>query len=83
MPGPPGREESDTITTLTQAAPTLDDLLARGSDARLEVVEGAIIEMTPVGGRHVLIVDNLYRMLHPIVAEHKLGFGQAEFAQVR
>lgn len=53
---------------------SLDDLLRLGSDARIEVVRGEIIEMMPVGGRHVFIVDNIYRLLYATVARDKLGY---------
>lgn len=53
---------------------TEDDLLALGSDARVEVVDGEIVEMSPTGGLHVLIGDNVYRLLYPTVSGRKLGY---------
>ncbi len=53
---------------------TVDDLLRLGSDARVEVVRGEVVEMTPVGGQHVLIVDNIYRLLYATVSDHRLGY---------
>ncbi|MCZ7541456.1 MAG: Uma2 family endonuclease [Anaerolineae bacterium] len=53
---------------------TVDDLLRLGSDARVEVVWGEVVEMTPVGGQHVLIVDNIYRMLYATISDHRLGY---------
>lgn len=53
---------------------TVDDLLRLGSDARVEVVRGEVVAMTPVGGQHVLIVDNIYRMLYATVSDHRLGY---------
>lgn len=61
------------MTTATRA-PTVDDLLRLGSDARIEVKEGEIVEMSPTGGRHVFIVDNLYRLVYPVVSGGKLGY---------
>lgn len=53
---------------------TVDDLLRLGSDARVEVVGGEVVTMTPVGGQHVLIVDNIYRLLYTTVSSRKLGY---------
>ncbi len=55
-------------------SPTVDDLLRLGSDTRVEVVGGEIVEMTPVGGLHVLVVDNIYRVLYEPVSAHRLGY---------
>lgn len=61
------------MTTVTNTV-TVDDLLRLGSDARVEVVRGELITMTPTGGRHVLVVDNLYRLLYPTISQGKLGY---------
>ncbi|MEP0761846.1 MAG: Uma2 family endonuclease [Chloroflexota bacterium] len=53
---------------------TVGDLLRLGSDARVEVVRGEVVQMTPVGGQHVLIVDNIYRLLYATVSDHRLGY---------
>lgn len=37
-------------------SPTVDDLLRLDSDARVEAVGSEIVEMTLVGGLHVLVV---------------------------
>lgn len=50
------------------------DLMALGADARVEVVDGEIVAMSPTGARHVIIADNYYRALYPTVREHKLGY---------
>ncbi len=49
------------------------DLDALGSDARVEVVNGAIVEMSPVGTIHEIIVQNLNRILDRYVIENNLG----------
>ena len=36
------------------------ELMALGSDARVEVVEGEIVEMAPVGMRHQFVGGNFY-----------------------
>jgi Uma2 family endonuclease len=53
---------------------TVDDLIKLGPDARVEVTGGELVEMTPTGGRHVFIVDNLYRLLYPTVEKNRLGY---------
>jgi Uma2 family endonuclease len=53
---------------------TLDGLMALGEDARVEVIEGAIVEMSPVGFAHVQIAGNVYDILKPFVREHNLGY---------
>lgn len=53
---------------------TVADLMRLGSDARVEVVNGEIVEMTPVGGRHAFIVNQIFLLLHPVVNQHKLGY---------
>lgn len=52
---------------------TINDLMRLGSDARVEVVEGDIIEMAPVGGLHSLIAKNIVWALDGYVKEHQLG----------
>jgi Uma2 family endonuclease len=59
--------------TIATQRPTIDDLLRLGSDARIEVVEGEIIEMAPVGGLHNWIAKNIAWMLEEYVKTHKLG----------
>jgi Uma2 family endonuclease len=51
-----------------------DDLIRFGSNARVEVIDGAIIEMSPVGGLHVIVVNNIYDTLKPTVKQNKLGY---------
>ncbi len=48
-------------------------LLALGSDARVEVVDGEIVEMSPVGGEHHDIANNFHWALASFVREHQLG----------
>lgn len=52
---------------------TEDELMALGSDARVEVVDGEIIEMSPVGGLHEIIVQNINRILDRYVTDHNSG----------
>jgi Uma2 family endonuclease len=53
---------------------TEDDLLALDSDALVEVVDGAIVEMTPVGALHHFITGNVYRILDAYVQVNPIGF---------
>lgn len=52
---------------------SVDDLMRLGSDARIEVVEGEIIEMSPVGGLHNWIAKRITWMLETYVQQHKTG----------
>src|SRR5258707_11853066 len=53
---------------------TEDDVLKLDSDARIEVINGEMVEMTPVGGLHHFIAGNLYDILKPFVIANKLGY---------
>lgn len=52
---------------------TVDDLLRLGSDARVEVVGGEVVTMTPVGGLHNWIAKRIAWALDAYMAEHKSG----------
>ncbi len=52
---------------------TENELMALGSEARVEVVNGEIVEMSPVGEEHQIIVSNLYDILRPFAKQHRLG----------
>ena len=60
------------MATVTRTL-TVDDVMKLGSDARVEVVEGEIIEMTPVGGLHNLIAKNILLALDTHVKTHRSG----------
>ncbi len=45
--------------TAESKAITLDDLMALGSDARVEVINGEVVEMAPVGGLHHIVGGNI------------------------
>ncbi len=53
---------------------TVEELLALGSEARIEVIEGEIVEMSPVGGLHHFIAGNIYDELRSFTRKHNLGF---------
>lgn len=53
---------------------TLDDILAMDADARVEVLEGVMVDMSQVGGTHHFIGGNTYRVLDHYVNEHDLGY---------
>lgn len=61
-----------TVPTTTQRI-TEADLIAMGSDARVEVIEGELVQMTPVGILHHIIAGNIYRILDSYVQKHKNG----------
>jgi Uma2 family endonuclease len=52
---------------------TLDELLALGSDAHVEIINGEIVDMSPVGGLHQFIARNLFKILDTFVTERGLG----------
>ena len=54
-------------------AVTLDDLLALGSEARVEVINGEIKDMSPVGGLHHFIAGNIYNVLNAMSGRDSLG----------
>lgn len=53
---------------------TVDDLMALGEDAMIEVIDGEIVEMNPVGMLHHLVAGNIYRIIDGHVVKHKLGY---------
>src|SRR5512145_3552971 len=59
--------------TLERTGVTLAELMALGEDARVEVIDGAIVAMSPVGGLHQLIGGNIFRLLDAYVIGHDLG----------
>ena len=60
----------------TQTAITDEMLLQHDPDARVEVIDGLLIEvdMPAAGILHVIIINNLYDILKPFSTAHKLGF---------
>ncbi|MEZ4669306.1 MAG: Uma2 family endonuclease [Anaerolineae bacterium] len=61
--------DSTIRTILTEA-----DLLQLGAhDRRFEVIDGEIVDMSPVGIRHMDIGLNVFRVFDPIVQANKLG----------
>lgn len=50
------------------------ELMALGSNARVEVVDGEIIAMAPVGVKHQFVGGNFYNPLYRFVTESDLGF---------
>ena len=53
---------------------TVEELMALGSDAHIEVIEGEIVEMSPVGGLHHFVAGNIYDELRAFTRKHNLGF---------
>ncbi len=51
-----------------------DELLRLGSDAMVEVVDGEIVEMHPVGGVHHFIGGNIHDPMKAFALKHNLGF---------
>jgi Uma2 family endonuclease len=59
--------------SLERTAVTLDDLMQLGEDARVEVINGVIVEMAPVGGLHHIFGGNLHYPIKTYVDERDLG----------
>ncbi len=59
----------ENVRLITEA-----ELMALGSDARVEVVEGEIVEKAAAGILHQLVGGNLYGTLDSYVRENKVGF---------
>jgi Uma2 family endonuclease len=55
-----------------EAAPkrmTLDEFLKLDDDARIEIIDGEIVEIAPLGVRHHLVINNVHTMLRDYVSE--------------
>lgn len=52
---------------------TEEELMALPSDARVEVVDGEFVEMSPVGEQHHMVVGNLHDILKPHAKRLRLG----------
>lgn len=59
--------------SLEQTDVTLEDIMKLGEDARIEVINGVVVEMAPVGGLHHIVAGNIYRTVDAYVLEHNLG----------
>ncbi len=58
--------------SIERTAVTLEDLMKLG-DARVEVINGVVVEMAPVGGLHHIFGGNLHDPLKAFVNERELG----------
>lgn len=50
------------------------ELMALGSDARVEVLDGEVIKMSPNGMQHQFVAANILRLLDAHVVTHDLGY---------
>jgi Uma2 family endonuclease len=53
---------------------TESELMALGSDAHVEIINGEVVEMAPAGMLHHLIAGNIYRALYGFVERGKSGY---------
>lgn len=63
------RQPRSEAKLLTEA-----ELMALGSDARVEVLDGEVIEMSPNGVEHQILAANIQRALDAYVVQHSLGY---------
>src|SRR5574341_1066376 len=62
------------VAETVQPGITEEDLLRLGAEDRLiEVINGEIVEMTPVGFLHHIITENVHEVLKTFVKLHRLG----------
>lgn len=59
--------------SLETTAVTLEDLLSLKSDARVEIINGVMVEMAPVGGLHHVVAGNIYTPFKMAVDASDLG----------
>ena len=52
---------------------TEDELMALGSDAQVEIINGELVEMSPVGGLHHFIARNIQRILDQYAMTNDTG----------
>lgn len=69
-------EASMSVTKLY----TAEELLAMGSDAPFELIEGELREVSPSGGRSSEIALNIIEVLRPFLRQSKLGYLTGEGA---
>jgi Uma2 family endonuclease len=62
--------DAPALTTYVTEA----DLDALGSDARVEIVNGEIVEMSPVGALHHIVGGNIHDLLKAHVKANRLGW---------
>jgi len=53
---------------------TVDQLMSLGSEAHIEVIDGEVVEMSPVGGLHHVVAGNIHDILKFYVKQNDLGF---------
>jgi len=61
------------VATTTQKTWTDEELMALPDDGKYELVDGELLHMSPVGGRHGHVVAALSARLYGFVKERKLG----------
>ncbi|MDX2161934.1 MAG: Uma2 family endonuclease [bacterium] len=59
----------EALTTISE-----EDLMALGSDAHIEVIEGKVIPISPVNGLHHFIAGNIHRLLDRYVEPRGTGY---------
>ncbi len=63
-----------TVPDVANTTYSLDDLLEMGSDARVEIINGELIEMTAAGVLHHIVLRNIQLPLDVFVTHDELGF---------
>jgi len=52
---------------------TVEYLMQLGEDARVEIWDGEIFDMSPVGGLHQIVVDNIADLLRVYLKQNEIG----------
>ncbi|MGC9309057.1 MAG: Uma2 family endonuclease, partial [Thermoplasmatota archaeon] len=67
-------EGIDTMSATQLGLITEEELMALGADAQVEVMNGEVIRMAPVGMLHHIIAGNIYRALYTAVEQGGAGY---------
>lgn len=67
------KEQTMADVTIEQVGMTLEDLLALGEDARVEIIDGELVKKPMTGGEHHIVGGNIYRIVDGHVYVRRIG----------